>query len=71
MGLVLANVFIVDLQGTNIPSVISKMKLLKRYIYDIIAFVKTDGIKKILSSLTLIWVGFSGVRFDMGVSKTR
>ena len=67
----MANVFMVDLERTNAPSLINKIKLLKRYIYDIIAFVKTDGIKKFLSSLTLIWVGFSGVRFDMGVSKTR
>ena len=44
MGAVLANVFMVDLERTNAPSLINKIKLLKRYIYDIIAFVKTDEI---------------------------
>lgn len=71
MGAVLANVFMVDLERTNAPSLINKIKLLKRYIYDIIAFVKTDEIKNFLSSLTLVWVGFLRVRCDMGVSKTR
>ena len=71
MGAVLTNVFMVDLERTNAPSLINKIKLLKRYIYDIIAFVKTDEIKNFLSSLTLVWVGFLRVRFDVGVSKTR
>ena len=56
MGPVLANIFMV----------INKIKLLKRYIYDITAFVKTDGIKSFLSSLTLILVGLLGFRFYVG-----
>ena len=41
----------VELKRTMLPSLSDKKKLQKRYIDDIIAFVKTDAIKNILSCL--------------------
>ena len=47
---VLVNIFKVELERTIIPSLSDKIKLLKCYIDDTIAFVKTGEIKKALSS---------------------
>ena len=48
---VLANIFMIELERTFIPSFSDKMKLCKRYVVDTIAFIKTNQIKNVLSSL--------------------
>ena len=48
---VLANIFMIELERTFIPSLSDKMKLCKRYVVDTIAFIKTNQIKNVLSSL--------------------
>ena len=48
---VLANIFMIELERTFVPSLSDKMKLCKRYVVDTIAFIKTNQIKNVLSSL--------------------
>ena len=48
MGPVLANIFMAELERAILPSLSDKIK---RYIDNTIAFVKTDVIKTVLSSL--------------------
>ena len=51
LGLVLANIFMVELERTAIPSLSNNIKLWKRYVDDTIAFVIIDTIKSVLLSL--------------------
>ena len=66
LGPVLANIFMVELERTIIPSLSDKIKLLKRYVDDTIAFVKTNEIKNVLSSVISC---YSNIQFTMEMEK--
>ena len=51
LGLFLANVFMVKLERTIIPSLCDKIKLWKCYFGDMITCVKNDKIKNVMSLL--------------------
>ena len=65
LGPVLANIFMVELERTIIPSFSDKIKLWKRYVDDTSTFVKTDEIKDILSSLNSC---YSNILFTMEIA---
>ena len=65
LGPVLANIFMVELERTIIPSFSDKIKLWKRYVDDTSTFVKTDEIKDILSSLNSC---YSNIFFTMEIA---
>ena len=65
LGPVLANIFMVELERTIIPSFSDKIKLWKRYVDDTSTFVKTDEIKDILSSLNRC---YSNILFTMEIA---
>ena len=50
LGPALANIFMIELERTIIPSLSDKIELWKRYVDDAITFVKTDEIKNVFSS---------------------
>ena len=62
---VLANIFIVELEKTIMPSFSDKIKLWKRYVDDTSTFVKTDEIKDVLSSLNSC---YSNIIFTMEIA---
>ena len=62
---VLANIFIVELEKTIMPSFSDKIKLWKRYVDDTSTFVKTDEIKDVLSSLNRC---YSNIIFTMEIA---
>ena len=66
LGPVLANIFMVELERAIIPSLSDKIKLWKRYVDDTIAFVKTDEIKNVLSSLNSY---YSNIQFTMEIEQ--
>ena len=65
LGPVLANIFIVELEKTIMPSFSDKIKLWKRYVDDTSTFVKTDEIKDVLSSLNRC---YSNIIFTMEIA---
>ena len=65
LGPVLANIFMVELERTIIPSFSDKIKLWKRYVDDTSTFVKTDEIKDVLSSLNS---RYSNILFTMEIA---
>ena len=65
LGPVLANIFIVELEKTIMPSFSDKIKLWKRYVDDTSTFVKTDEIKDVLSSLNSC---YSNITFTMEIA---
>ena len=65
LGPVLANIFMVELERTIIPSFSDKIKLWKRYVDDTSTFVKTDEIKDVLSSLNSC---YSNILFTMEIA---
>ena len=65
LGPVLANIFIVELEKTIMPSFSDKTKLWKRYVDDTSTFVKTDEIKDVLSSLNSC---YSNIIFTMEIA---
>ena len=65
LGPVLANIFIVELEKTIMPSFSDKIKLWKRYVDDTSTFVKTDEIKDVLSSLNSC---YSNIIFTMEIA---
>ena len=67
LGLDLINIFMVELEGTIIPSLSNKIKLWKRYVDDTIAFVKTDEIMNVLSSLNS---HYSNIQFTMEIEQS-
>ena len=67
LGLDLINIFMVELEGTIIPSLSNKIKLWKRYVDDTIAFVKTDEIINVLSSLNS---HYSNIQFTMEIEQS-
>ena len=66
LGLDLINIFMVELEGTIIPSLSNKIKLWKRYVDDTIAFVKTDEIKNVLSSFNSY---YSKIKFTIEIEQ--
>ena len=67
LGLDLINIFMVELEGTIIPSLSNKIKLWKRYVDDTIAFVKTDEVMNVLSSLNS---HYSNIQFTMEIEQS-
>ena len=67
LGLDLINIFMVELEGIIIPSLSNKIKLWKRYVDDTIAFVKTDEIMNVLSSLNS---HYSNIQFTMEIEQS-
>ena len=67
LGLDLINIFMVELEGTIIPSLSNKIRLWKRYVDDTIAFVKTDEIMNVLSSLNS---HYSNIQFTMEIEQS-
>ena len=65
LGPVLANIFLVELEKTIMPSFSDKIKLWKRYVDDTSTFVKTDEIKDVLSSLNRC---YSNIIFTMEIA---
>ena len=65
LGPVLANIFIVELEKTIMPTFSDKIKLWKRYVDDTSTFVKTDEIKDVLSSLNSC---YSNIIFTMEIA---
>ena len=65
LGPVLANIFMVELERTIIPSFSDKIKLWKHYVDGTSTFVKTDEIKDILSSLNSC---YSNIFFTMEIA---
>ena len=65
LGPVLANIFVVELERTIIPSFSDKIKRWKRYVDDTSTFVKTDEIKDVLSSLNSC---YSNILFTMEIA---
>ena len=65
LGPVLANIFIIELEKTIMPSFSDKIKLWKRYVDDTSTFVKTDEIKDVLSSLNRC---YSNIIFTMEIA---
>ena len=51
LGLVLANIFIVELERLVIPNLIDKMKCWTRYVNDALCFIKIDSIDYVLKML--------------------
>ena len=51
LGLVLANIFMVELERLVIPNLMDKMKCWARYINDAFCFIKTDSIDYVLKML--------------------
>ena len=66
LGPVLANIFMVELERTIIPSLSDKIKFWKRYADDTIAFVKTDEIKNALSSFNSY---YSKIKFTIEIEQ--
>ena len=66
LGPVLRNIFVVQLERTIVPYLSDKTKLWKRYVDDTIAFVKTDEIKNVLSSLNSY---YSNIPFTMEIEQ--
>ena len=63
LGPVLANIFMVELERTIVPSPSDKIKLWKHYVDDTIVFVKTDEIKNVWSSLN----SYSNIQFTLEI----
>ena len=61
-----ANIFMVELERTIIPSLSDKIKLWKSYVDDTISFVKTDEIKNFLPSFNSC---VSNIQFTMEIEK--
>ena len=51
LGPVLANVFMVELEQSLIPTLIDKMKCWTRYVDDTLCYIKTDSINYVLKML--------------------
>ena len=51
LGLVLVNIFIIELERLVIPTVIDKMKCWTRYFHDVLRYIKTDSIDYVLKML--------------------
>ena len=66
LGPVLANIFMVELERTIIPSLSDKIKFWKRYVDGTIVFVKTNKINNILSSLNSY---YSNIQFTMEIEQ--
>ena len=64
LGPVLANIFMVELERTVVPSPSDKIKLWKRYVDDTIVFVITDEIKNVWSSLNSY---YSNIQFTLEI----
>ena len=51
LGPVLANIFMVELERSVIPTLIDKMKCWTRYVDDTLCYIKTDSINNVLKML--------------------
>ena len=51
LGPVLANIFMVELERSLIPTLIDKMKCWARYVDDTLCYIKTDSINYVLKML--------------------
>ena len=53
LGLVLANIFMVELERPVIPTLMDKMKRWTRYVDDTACYIKTDSIGHVLKMLNV------------------
>ena len=66
LGPVVANIFMVELKRTIMPSPSDKIKLRKRYDDGTITFVKTEKIKNVLSYLNSY---YDNIQFTMEIEQ--
>ena len=51
LGVVLTNIFMIELEMSVIPTLMDKMKFWLRYVDDIACYIKTDSIEFVLKML--------------------
>ena len=68
MGPVLANIFMVELEGAIRLSLSDKTKPWKRYVDDTVAFVINDAVENVLSSLNTY---HSNTQFTMEIEQNK
>ena len=51
LGVVLTNIFMIELERSVIPTLMDKMKFWLRYVDDIACYIKTDSIEFVLKML--------------------
>ena len=66
LGPVLANIFMVELENSTIPTLEDKIKLWKRFVDDTICFEKIDPINNILNKLN---VYHENIKFTIELEK--